>query len=720
MKNEKISKVKKYLARIRFEIIAMLIMTVMLLAVKPVFAIIALILTGISLSIKNGDISDPIKHRSLCAEDLKEIQQSISDAVRLNPFPLCMIDQDGTILWGNDSFCELFGDETIDGENIYDITGVKLHEMSNEELRDRSVLMTAKNKSFKVQFSEHPPYVIHDGRIHTVRLLHWFDNTANEALKKSYREERPCIIHINVDNLDDILTQAPDDRKSSLSGDIEKELRQWATRCQAAIIRVSKSKFVIVCDTRNLENNEANKFPILDEIREIDTGVDISASISIGIGALGKSLAQTEEFAHVALDLALGRGGDQAVVKKGSNIDYYGGKLQTVEKRNKGKSRLVAMALRRFIDQAPKVFVMGHKLPDMDSLGAALGVARMAKSRGKEVYVIIDNWDAVDMLYSRAVEENQHQYIRSEQAKTMMSRDDLLIVVDVHKPSLAECGEIIDMTDKVIVIDHHRRGEEVIQNPMLIHIEPYASSTSELVTEMIQYISQDKKDITKVEAEGLLAGIAVDTKNFSIKTGVRTFEAATWLRRQGADTTIVRQLFQTDMQIFKAKAAIITKAKKLPGNMAISYAEGPKKNVSVLISMAADELLNIKGMRATFVVGESLEGNIRVSARSLGDVNVQRIMETIGGGGNLTTAGGQFDMMSVEDVLELVEKVAVEVANEQKAKEEKELQKQNGKASKDTARIPVQNGKVSKDTGKIPIQDTTGKAEKDKKEQKAK
>lgn len=302
----------------------------------------------------------------------------------------------------------------------------------------------------------------------------------------------------------------------------------------------------------------------------------------------------------------------------------------------------------------------------------------------------------------------------------MMSRDDLLIVVDVHKPSLAECGEIIDMTDKVIVIDHHRRGEEVIQNPMLIHIEPYASSTSELVTEMIQYISQDKKDITKVEAEGLLAGIAVDTKNFSIKTGVRTFEAATWLRRQGADTTIVRQLFQTDMQIFKAKAAIITKAKKLPGNMAISYAEGPKKNVSVLISMAADELLNIKGMRATFVVGESLEGNIRVSARSLGDVNVQRIMETIGGGGNLTTAGGQFDMMSVEDVLELVEKVAVEVANEQKAKEEKELQKQNGKASKDTARIPVQNGKVSKDTGKIPIQDTTGKAEKDKKEQKAK
>jgi len=263
------------------------------------------------------------------------------------------------------------------------------------------------------------------------------------------------------------------------------------------------------------------------------------------------------------------------------------------------------------------------------------------------------------MLYKLAVEEGEYKFIEGEQAKAIIKREDLLVVVDNHKKSMSECGDLIEMVDRIVIIDHHRRGEDIIKNPTLVHIEPYASSTCELVSEMLQYVSTEKKGLTNIEAEGLLAGIAVDTKNFSIKTGVRTFDAAAWLRRQGADTIIVRQFFQTDMEIFREKAAIISRAKQVGGDMAISYAEGPKKNLSVLIAMAADELLNIRGMKASFVVGQDENGKLRVSARSLGDVNVMRVMEKIGGGGNLTTAGAQLDM-KMDEALELLEKTVLE------------------------------------------------------------
>lgn len=690
--NDKYSSIKDWLTVNRMDIIAMLILIVIIICIKPVFAVPALLVIAVALyldivfeSRKKNDISAMVER---AVGGMSDITSSV---VVTSPYPMCLINDKGDILWRNDRFKEIFpeGEKSAD-EDIYDLTGVRFNKLTNEDLKDRNIQVAAQNRTFRVQFTEVrvPQNEVFEGietvcgqacdeesEVRTVRMLHWMENTASENLKKSYRDERLCVIHIIVDNLDDILAQAPDDIKSSLAGDIEKEIRQWTVKAQGALVRSSKMRFCMLCDTRNMENIIANKCQILDDIRAISTGGDIPASLSMGIGAGGKSITQTEEYASAALDLALGRGGDQAVLKRGSNVEYFGGKLQTVEKRNKGKSRIVALALRRLIDQSSRVYVMGHKLPDMDSLGAALGVARMAMNRGKQVNIVIDSWDAVDMLYKLTVEENPDIFISSEFAKQTVTREDLLVVVDTSKPSVVECAELTVMVDKVVVIDHHRRGEEMIYNPVLVHIEPYASSASELVTEMLQYTSSEKKDLTRVEAEGLLSGIAVDTKNFSIKTGVRTFEAAAWLRRQGADTTIVRKFFQTDMELFQQKAKVISRAKRLRGEIAMSYCEGKHKNISVLVSMAADELLNIRGMRASFVVGENDDGSLRVSARSLGSINVQLILEKLGGGGNLTTAGARLEDMNIEDAMVLLERIVFEYMDEQDKKEKKQQPK---------------------------------------------
>lgn len=851
-------------------LVAVIILTVLLALLRLEYAVLGVALLIVLIAIEAARTTERGSvYTDLFEDVISEMDDAISEAVVSNPFPLCMIDRKGWIVWMDAAFESMFEPEKNPmGINIQDLTGLKIQEMTNEDLKNRIVTISAIQRSFSVQFSAepvprfpgdplpgstqalrkkradlkqtgasrpeahqsadgilrgaesksgspavktaasgekqsvHPPGKAVAGReaatrtsgldgldlplelppnepdaidvetqvvpdpednlqlleyltastpedddammCQTIRfnigefeaggsigdllsgrsrreqnrdpglyMLHWMEVTENLSLRKQYNEEKLCIIHVNVDNIDDILEQAPDDRKSSLSGDIEKAVRQWATRNQGAFVRINYARSVILCESRNIEINETNKFPILDEVREIPTGVDIPASLSIGIGKGGKTIAQTEEYAIAALELALGRGGDQAVVKRGLNVEYFGGKLPTVEKRNKGRSRIVALALQRLIDQSSRVFIMGHKLPDMDALGAALGVARMAKNRGKETNIVIDSWSAVDMLYKLAVEEGQHRFVMSDYAKLIISRDDLLVVVDTHKPSLAECGELADYVDRLVIIDHHRRGEEFFAHPTLVHIEPYASSAAELVSEMLQYVSEDKKGLTRVEAEGLLAGIAVDTKNFSVKTGVRTFEAATWLRRQGADTIIVRQFFKTDMEMLKEKAGILTNARMLPGNMAISRTRGVYDNVAVLISMAADELLNIRGIRASFVVGETEKGGLRVSARSLGDVNVQRIMERIGGGGTLMQAGAQLNM-DPDQAVGLIENVVREYVEEE-AEREKQKKKEhkaageNGANGKEPGRRSRNNGNQARNTGKVS-RNTGGKS----------
>lgn len=582
-----------------------------------------------------------------------DMEQTTRHFITDNPLPLCMIDcGSGEIQWINKRFAEIYEDVEIFHTTVQQLTNIKHTEFLNAGESDKPLNVNHGGKTYRIMGSAiSAEQMLSQGNA----MLYWLDITNFENLKVMYRDERMCCAFINVDNYDDLIASSPDERKAVIAAQIEKTLRQWAGRLNASFVRYRAGQYHISFEARHMEKLEATKFAILDEVREIETDADFPASLSIGLGVNGKSPQQLDEFATSALDLALGRGGDQAVVKRGSNVEYYGGRLQTVEKRNKGKSKIMAHALRQLIDQSKNVIIMGHKRPDMDSFGASLGIYRIAKNRSKEVAIVINDYhESLESIYQRAEDTGNYRFINNEAALEEISRESVLIVLDVHKPTLTECPQLLTMTDKIVVIDHHRKAEEFIENATLTYMESYASSTSELVTEILQYIG-DKKEIDKLEAEALLAGISVDTKSFSVKTGVRTFEAATWLRRSGADTANVRQLFKTDLDFFRRRSALISEAEVTEDGIAFTYTEEQVPNIQVLASQAADELLNIKGIRASFAMGIMPDGLTLISGRSLGELNVQTVLEKLGGGGHLTTAGAQVDYPPEEVIRKLKE-----------------------------------------------------------------
>lgn len=589
------------------------------------------------------------------ASDLVEnMEQTTKVFISNNPLGLCMVDvQNGEIQWINKRFADIYSEVEVFHTTLQQLTGIKPAELLPGKEPDHFTTISHGGKIYRVAGptagdKEVPPQ-------EQSIILSWTDVTNQENMKNMYRDERLCSAFVNVDNYDDLIACSPDERKAVLAAQIEKTIRQWAARLNASVVRYRQGQYHISFEFRHLEKLETTKFAILDEIREIETDADFPASLSIGLGVNGKSPQQLDDFATAALDLALGRGGDQAVVKRGSNIEYYGGRLQTVEKRNKGKSKIMAHALRQLIDQSTNIIIMGHARPDMDSFGAALGIYRIAKNRSREASIVINEYhESLESIFQRAKDSGNYRFINNEQALEQMNKDTLLIVLDVHKPSMTECPELLTRTERLVVIDHHRKAEEFIENATLTYMESYASSTSELVTEIFQYIG-DKKEIDKLEAEALLAGMSVDTKSFSVKTGVRTFEAATWLRRSGADTANVRQLFKVDMEFFRRKSNLIAEAEVTEDGIAYTYTEELYPNIQVLVSQAADDLLNIKGIRASFAMGTMDSGLTLVSGRSLGEFNVQRILEKMGGGGHLTTAGAQVSMSPVDAIIKIKE-----------------------------------------------------------------
>lgn len=565
-----------------------------------------------------------------------EMDGTIKHALVNHPIPLTIIDEEGAIIWYNKNFSDTFENIEFLHRSIDEIVpGFKYSDLLKKDDADKVFMTTINGKIFKIISN-----IMDPDNVKTT-ILYLIDITNFETLKNLYRDERDCFAYLHVDNYEDLLSSSPEDKRAVIAAQIEKLIRQWGTKIFASMTKYDDDKYFVVFENRHLEKLEANKFSILDEVREIETDADFPVSLSIGIGVGGKNPSQLDEYAAAALDLALGRGGDQTVVKKINKIDYYGGRLQTVEKRNKGKSRIMAHAIRQLIDQSSQVIIMGHKNPDMDAFGAALGIYRIAKNRNKEAAILINYVnDSIENIYQQASVTKNYRFISSETSLSLQDKDTLLVVVDTHRPSFTECPELLNKVDRIVVIDHHRKMEENIDNAVLTYMEPYASSTSELVAEILQYVG-DKKEIDKVEAEALLAGITVDTKYFSIKTGVRTFEAASWLRRIGADTANVRQLFQNDVELFKLKAETILNAKMVKDNMTIAICNKKGNSISLVASQAADELLNIKGIKASFVLGENMKNQVVISARSLGDINVQVIMEKMGGGGHLTTAGVQ-------------------------------------------------------------------------------
>ena len=569
------------------------------------------------------------------------------------PFPMCIINDKGKVTRASSRIDQVFIYDGIKDADIYALTGFKYSDFQSQ-FENRSALFLSRNdKIFKIFAA--PLSITSRAPL----LICFLDVTEHEALKTAYHDEKTCMAIVSIDNFDELFSNAVEDTKAQLVTQIDKDIRSWAANLNASIIRYRDHMYTLTLSNASCEKLAENKFSILDEIRGVETDGDFPITLSIGIGIDGKSPAKNLLFAQAALDLALGRGGDQAVIKKDDKLEYYGGKTQVTERSNKGRSRIMAHAITHLMDQSSKVMIMGHANPDMDSFGSALGVFRLAANIHKEAHIVINKYyDNLADIYKHAKDTGLYSLINSEEAMALADKDTLIVVVDTHRPSMTECPKLLTRTDKVVVIDHHRKAEDFIENATLAYMEPSASSTSELITEILQY-SKEKKGFSKFEAEALLAGITVDTNRFAGRTGARTFEAASWLRQAGADTNAVKRFFQSDISAFKIKATCVANADFSEEGIAFSICEGPHPEMQILNAQAADILLEIKGIKASFVAGIDEDGKTVISARSLGDINVQRIMEEFDGGGHLMTAGAKVDMspeLAIEHIKEIFAK----------------------------------------------------------------
>lgn len=572
---------------------------------------------------------------------IEELYSDMDSAARyaiLNmPVPLTMLDFDGRISWYNSKFSEMLGMKDLLGVNLEEL----VHQFDVEKILQNKELIDVKIGEKYYRTYSNIIKMDSDQSRYTI-MLYWIDTTASKITMDRYEDEKPIIAMIQVDNYDDVMSETKEDRRPFLASEIDSKINLWASRMNALIKKYQNDKYIAVFENRYLENLEVKKFSILDEIREIEVGNKFPVTLSIGVGVSGKNFTQSEEYAFSALELALGRGGDQAAVRKIGNFDFYGGKTKAVEKRNKVKARIIAHGLRPLIDESKRVIIMGHKYPDMDCFGAAIGINRAVMSRGKDVYIVLNQvTEAIKNIYDVFENEPAYKFITSEEALELAEENVLLVVVDTHRPSITECPQLLEKLQRVVLIDHHRRGTEYIENTALKYHEPYASSTCELVTEILQYM-ENKISIEKIEAEALMAGITVDTKSFSFKTGVRTFEAASLLKRFGADTTQVKQFFQDDLTTFINKANLVSSAKLYDHDVAISVCPDIIPNAPLIAAQAADDLLNIRGISTSFVISMNEENIVFISGRSLGETNVQMILEKLGGGGHMTTAGAQF------------------------------------------------------------------------------
>ncbi|MGL4797061.1 MAG: DHH family phosphoesterase, partial [Paraclostridium sp.] len=463
--------------------------------------------------------------------------------------------------------------------------------------------------------------------------------------------EQNVIAVIQVDGYDEVLQSAPEERRPLIYVDVDKTLAYLESSCNGALKKTSKDKYILVLNKHELDKLEADKFSILDKIRDIDQENNLPVTISIGIGIDGKTINENFKLANGALDLALGRGGDQAVIKTKDKSIFYGGKSKAVEKKTKVKSRLIGHALREIVLESKNIYIMGHKYPDMDAMGAAVGIYDICKACNKNAHIVLNSSnDSIEEFVER-LEDNEYYsniFISRDDAIKNCMKDTLVVVVDTHRPNFTECPELLTISDKLVVIDHHRRGVEFINDTVLLFHETYVSSTCEMVTELVQYMEDDVK-INKLTAEGLMAGICLDTKNFAFKTGVRTFEAASYLKKSGADTIEVKKLFNSTLTDFITKAEIIQSAKVINDRICLAYSKADVNNINIIVAQAADELLNVKDVEASFVLGKTRSGTIFISARSLGSVNVHVLMEKLGGGGHIDIAGAQLENTSLEE-----------------------------------------------------------------------
>ena len=568
--------------------------------------------------------------------------------------PYAIMDMNGRMIWSNKVFAELTGKDQFYKKNIStifpDVTADKLPVADKKEISEISTQFGEKIYRVSMQRVELGEIVAGsetlentDKNVSLIAMYMYDDTELKEYIKKN--EDNKLVVALAyLDNYEEALESVEDVRRSLLIALIDRKITKYFSNFDGLVKKLEKDKYFLIMRQSSLDTLKEQRFHILDEVKTVNIGNEMAITLSIGVGLNAATYIQNYEYSRIAIEMALGRGGDQVVIKNGNNITYYGGKTQQMEKATRVKARVKAQALKEFMSTKDRVVVMGHKITDVDALGAGIGIYRAGKTLGKPVHIVVnDPTKSIRPLIAEYTNNSEYEpsmFVDSAQAKDLIDNNTVVVVVDTNRPSYTECEELLYMTKTVVVLDHHRRGSEVIENAVLSYVEPYASSACEMVAEILQYFSDDLR-IRNIEADCLYAGIVIDTNNFTTRAGVRTFEAAAFLRRSGADVTRVRKLLRDDLKSYQARADAVRTAHIYRNCFAISTC--PSENLdspTVIGAQAANELLNIAGVKASFVLTQ-YNNEVYISARAIDEVNVQVMMEKMGGGGHMNIAGAQ-------------------------------------------------------------------------------
>ena len=591
--------------------------------------------------------------------------------------PYAVMDMEGRMIWSNKEFSELTGKDQYYRKNVNtifaDVTPDKLPVSEEQDISEISTQVGDRIYRISMQRIRLGEDMVHakvlEGLPETTSLIamYLYDETELREYMQANEDNKLVLALAYLDNYEEALESVEDVRRSLLIALIDRKITRYFSNYDGLVKKLEKDKYFLIMRQSSLEALKAQKFHILDEVKTVNIGNEMTVTLSIGIGLNAANYLQNYEYCRIAIEMALGRGGDQVVIKNGDNITYFGGKSQQMEKTTRVKARVKAQALKEFMSTKERVVVMGHKITDVDALGAAIGIYRAGKTLGKPVHIVVnDPSTSIRPLiagYLNNPEYEPSMFIDREQAMELVDDNTVVVVVDTNKPSYTECQDLLYMTKTVVVLDHHRRGNEIIENAVLSYVEPYASSTCEMVAEILQYFSDDLR-LRNIEADCIYAGIIIDTNNFITRAGVRTFEAAAFLRRSGADMTRVRKMLRDNFDSYKAKAEAVRSAEIYRECFAIAVcpSEG-LESPTVVGAQAANELLNIAGVKASFVL-TTYNREVYISARAIDEINVQLMMEKMGGGGHINIAGAQVKE-SIENVKEMLKGIIDEMYQEE-------------------------------------------------------
>lgn len=649
-------------SRTKIYLVIILILFILISVFRPILIIPSIILY---ISILCYTYFANNKRKSEISEQLQDLTLTVDSAAKSSlinsPFPLVILETNGNIVWKSSKFVTEFAD--IDMDNYIDdlIIDIKDEIEKSDNKKRKSVIRQIQigKKTYTVQgeFAKSKKYERKKSPEYMM-ILYFIDETEKVKLKQENEDKKICVGIIMIDNYEEVTQRVDAEQKTQLMAKVESTIYDWVNETNGILVKADRDTYVYVFEQKNLEKIKEEKFAILDSIKNLVRKDKIQLTLSIAISNEGDTERDVYKSASAAMDVILGRGGDQAVIRQNGKYLFFGGKVEEVEKRTKVKARIVAHALEELIKENDKIMIMGHTNPDIDAIGSALGIYRIAKTLEKETKIVANvETPSIKDLYESIKDQYQEVFISSETALAQVDSGTLIIVVDTHKKTYVESPELLTKTNKIVIIDHHRRSADFIDNSILTFQEVYASSAAELVTEIIQY-TQNEVELSEVEAEALYAGIMMDTKNFTFKTGVRTFEAAAYLRRCGVDIIKVKKWFQSDLESYNTISEIVRKAEIVRDSIGISIYDVQEKETSLICAKAADELLTIGNITASFVLGLMEDGKVCISGRSIGDVNVQMILEKLGGGGHITLAGAQLENVTIDEAKqELISKI---------------------------------------------------------------